>query len=212
VYAAYFTYDADTQTEYTGQRGEDYTVEVGSGDNKRTETRTRWYPAAGVVHETFDDLCVLANDGFQRDKVAALEPWPTATAKPFSPEYVAGHLSRTYDHDVEHCFGEASQRIDAEITSAVQSDIGGDRQRVTSQRTRYDALTFKHLLLPIWLLTVIYQGKPFQVFINGVTGEVQGERPWSKVKLALAIAAALVVVIALVIIFGPSGSESSSPQ
>jgi predicted RNA-binding Zn-ribbon protein involved in translation (DUF1610 family) len=210
VYAAYFTYDAEAETEYQGRRGEEYTVTVGEGDNQRTETRVRWYPAAGVVHDSFDDLCILANDGFERDKVVALEPWPTQTAVPFSPEYVAGHLSRTYDNDVEVCFDDARARMKPVIEDTIRRDIGGDRQEIHGTHTTFDSLTFKHLLLPIWLLTVVYAGKPFQVFINGVTGEVQGQRPWSKVKLGILIAAITVVVIVIAVLWASSQSSGST--
>ncbi|NLD76638.1 MAG: hypothetical protein GX643_08210 [Acidimicrobiales bacterium] len=207
VYAAYFTYDAQTHTSYQGQRGEHYTVTVGSGDNQRTETRTRWYPASGTVRNAFDDIAILANTGFDRGRVAKLEPWPTGGAKPFSPEYVAGHLCRTYDLDAEESFPEARQQIDAAIESTIKRDIGGDVQRISRRSTSYDALLYKHLLLPIWLLTVVYEGKPFQVFINGVTGEVQGQRPWSKVKIALAVIAALIVIgVIIAITQGSRGS------
>ncbi|WP_436795113.1 hypothetical protein [Actinospongicola halichondriae] len=207
VYAAYFTYDAFTTTQYRGQRGDNYTVTVGSGENRRTETRTRWTPRSGVVRDTFDDLPVLANEGFERRRMDALEPWPTGEAKAFSAEYIAGHLCRTYDHDVEECFGSAKQRMDEEIKNTVRRDIGGDKQRISSMSVHYDQLSYKHLLLPIWLLTVIYQQKPFQVFINGMTGEVQGQRPWSKVKIAVAVVAALIVIAILVVVFGGSGAE-----
>ncbi len=202
VYAAFFSYDAETTTQYRGERGEHYTVTVGSGDNQRTETRTRWYPASGVVDNSFDDLPVLANDGFDPTRVRALEPWPTKDALPYRGEYVAGHLCRTYDRDAEACFPEAQHTIDSEVERTIRRDIGGDEQRVSSTSTDYRLLTFQHLLLPLWLLTVGFEGKPFQVFINGVTGEVQGQRPWSKVKIALAVVAALVVVILALVIWG----------
>ena len=204
VYAAYFTYDALTTTKYTGQRGDNYTVTVGSGENRRTEVRTRWSPAFGTVRDSFDDLPVLANEGFERRRIQALEPWPTQTAKAFSAEYIAGHLCRTYDHDVEECFGVAKQRIDTEIQDTVRRDIGGDHQRIHSMDVNYDHLAYKHLLLPIWLLTVIYEQRPFQVFINGVTGEVHGQRPWSKVKIALAVIAAVIVVTIAVLLYQSS--------
>ena len=207
VYAAYFTYDALTTTQYRGQRGDNYTVTVGSGENRRTETRTRWSPAWGTVRDNFDDLPVLANEGFERRRIDALEPWPTGDAKPFSNEYLAGHLCRTYDHDVEECFGPAKKRMDSEIEQTIRRDIGGDKQRISSRSTHFDHLSYKHLLLPIWLLTVIYQQKPFQVFINGMTGEVQGQRPWSKVKIAFAVVAALIVIGILIAVFGSSGAE-----
>lgn len=204
IYAAYFTFDSQTRSAYTGQRGDTYTVTVGSGENQRTETRVRWTPAAGNVANAFDDIAVLANDGFDQKRVKELEPWPTRQAKPFSAEYVAGHLCRTYDHDVEACYPAARSEMDEEIEATIRRDIGGDQQRIHTVATQHLTLTFKHLLLPIWLLTVIYEGEPFQVFINGMTGEVQGDRPWSKVKIALAVIAATILVIGLLVLFNGS--------
>src|SRR5690606_11679600 len=109
IYGAYFTYDADTTTRYRGERGDDYQVTVGTGDNKRTETRTRWSRVSGQVDNSFDDVTVLANTGFERKRLDKLEPWPTAEAKPYSAQYVAGHLCRTYDRDVEECLDDATK-------------------------------------------------------------------------------------------------------
>lgn len=207
VYTAFFTYDSETQSFYQGQRGDHYTVIVGSGENQRTETRTRWSPASGQLANGFDDIPVLANDGIERGRIRALEPWPTETAKAYSAEYVAGHLCRTYDRDVEACYPEAKSVMDSAIKDSVRRAIGGDEQRIQRIDTQHLTLTFKHLLLPIWLLTVIYENKPFQVFINGVTGEVQGNRPWSKVKLAAAIVGAIVAVILALIIYNSAGGS-----
>ncbi len=210
LYAAYFTYDADTVTVYRGRRGDHYTVTVGSGQNRRTETRTRWRSVSGTVGNRFDDLAVLANDGLDRQRVTELEPWPTQTARSFSPEYVAGHLCRTYDNDVSECFGEANRRMDDVIATTVRRDIGGDVQQIHSSSTDFRTLAYKHLMLPIWLLTVIYEQRPFQVFINGVTGEVQGRRPWSKVKIAAAVVAAIIAVIVAVVIYNAVSGGSST--
>lgn len=206
VYMAYFTYDADTTTRYRGQRGDHYTVTVGSGDNRRTETRVRWTPASGVVHNTFDDLPVFANDGFDRGRIAKLAPWPTEHAQPYSPEFVAGHLCRTYDRDVEQCFPEARHEMEQAIDTTIRRDIGGDQQRVTSSTISWRRTEYKHVLLPIWLLTVIYLGQPFQVYINGVTGEVHGQRPYSRVKIAAAVVVALLVVIGLLVLWSQARS------
>jgi DNA-directed RNA polymerase subunit RPC12/RpoP len=201
IYVAYFTFDATAVTDYTGQRGRHYTVTVGSGENQRTETRTDWTYVSGQVTNTFDDLPVLANTGLDEKKVEALEPWPTEYARPFSAEYVAGHLSRTYDLSVEQAFDKAKSTMEGEIDSTVRRDIGGDEQRVHSKNTQWLNMTFKHLLLPIWLLTVIYNGQPFHVCINGFTGEVQGRRPYSKVKIAMAVTSAVLLVILIVVLF-----------
>jgi len=210
VYCAYFTYDATTTTRYTGRRGDHYTVVVGSGQDRRTETRTRWSPAAGTVRNHFDDLPVCANDGLDRRHVEALEPWPTAEARPFNPEYLAGHLARTYDHDVRTCLQPAKARMEDAIRDAVRRDIGGDVQQISSMGVHYERLGYKHLLLPVWLLTVVHAGAPFQVLINGVTGEVHGQRPYSAVKIAVAVVAALVVAVVLWLVFGSSGEVQVS--
>lgn len=209
VYTAYFTYDADTATAYSGERGDDYTVTVGSGDNERTETRTRWSSASGTVGNSFDDVTVFANDGFESPRIKELEPWPTGTAKPYSAEYVAGHLCRTYDHDVEECLDDATDTMTAEIRTTVNRAIGGDKQRIHAMDISWNTMTYKHLLMPIWLLTVMYMDRPFQVYINGVTGEVQGSRPYSKVKIITTIAVALVIIIGLLVLWSSVRSGSS---
>ena len=196
IYVAYFTYDAKAVTDYTGERGRNYTVTVGSGDDERTETRTDWTYVSGRVENTFDDLPVLANTGLDEQKVRELEPWPTEYVRPFSAEYIAGHLSRTYDTTVEQAFEVAKSTMESTIDHTVRRDIGGDEQRVHGKNSTWYDMTFKHVLLPIWLLTVVYGGKPFQVCINGFTGEVQGRRPYSTVKIALTIT--LVVVVLLI--------------
>lgn len=201
IYLSYFSYDAQTVTDYTGQRGEHYTVTVGSGKDQHTEVRTRWWPVSGQVANSFHDVLEPANTGLDERKIVALDPWPIPTARPYSPQYVAGHLSRTYDEDAQDRFeGGARRQIDTEIDSTIRRDIGGDEQRVGHVSTSYLSLTFAQLLLPVWLLTVTFEGKPFQVFINGVTGEVQGRRPWSKVKITAAVIAALIVIAIVVVV------------
>ena len=54
-------------------------------------------------------------------------------------------------------------------------------------------LTFKHVLLPVWLAAYRYRGKSFRFVVNGRTGSVEGERPYSAVKIAIAVALALIV-------------------
>jgi len=200
LYASYFVYDAQSTTEYRGQRGIEYTVTVGYGDDERVETRVNWYPVSGVVQNTFDDVPALANTGFDAQRVRELEPWPTEHALPYSPEYMAGHATRTYDLDADQAFGEARAQMEPVVDGTIRADIGGDRQQISWRDIRFDTIAFKYLLLPMWLLTVVYEGRPFQVFINGVTGEVQGQRPWSKVKIIAASVAALLAIIAIVVI------------
>ncbi|MEZ5341001.1 MAG: hypothetical protein R2706_06015 [Acidimicrobiales bacterium] len=130
----------------------------------------------------------------------SLEPWPTSALMPYSPDYLAGHLARTYDIDAEQCFDVAQAEMDRTIERTIKSDIGGDHQKIHTKDTRLANVTYKHVLLPIWLLTVLYNGQPWQVFMNGATGEIHGRRPWSQVKIGLTVAAIVALIVVLVIL------------
>lgn len=197
VYMPFWTYDTMTANWYRGERGEHYWVTVGSGDKKRRERRTRWYPASGSFQRFFDDVLVCAATGLPKKQVQALEPWPLQGCQPFNQEVLAGYLAETYKISLKKGFGEAKGRIDGALRQDVKRRIGGDDQRIHSVSTRYNALTYKHLLLPVWLLTYRYHEKPYRVVVNAATGEVQGERPYSWIKITLTVLAVLAVVIGI---------------
>lgn len=186
VYLPYWTFDAMTFNIYRGERGENYTVTVGTGNNRRTETRTRWYDAHGNFQRFFDDVLVVATTGLPREYVLGLEPWPLAKCLPFTQQVLAGYLARTYDVPLAAGFEDAKQRVKDAIEIDVRQRIGGDQQRIHVLNSRLDALTFKHILLPVWMLAYRYHDQPYRVFVNAGTGEVQGERPYSWVKITLA--------------------------
>ena len=193
VYLPFWTYDALTVNRYTGERGEHYWVTVKSGDQQRRVRRTRWYPASGSFQRFFDDVLVVASAGLPTSVMRSLEPWPLDRCMPFKPEVMAGYFARTYDVELKHGFGEAKQRIEAEIDRDVRHRIGGDEQRVHSTDTSWGALTYKHLLLPVWLLAYRYRDKTYQIAVNAATGEVQGQRPYSWIKITLAVLSVLAV-------------------
>ena len=199
VYIPYWTFDTLTGTQYSGQRGEHYYVTVGTGKNKRQERRTRWYSASGSFERFFDDVLVLAATGMPHQLMQSLEPWPLESCVPFTHDFLAGFMARTYETELADGFQDARVRIDAAIDSEVRSRIGGDVQRVDSIDTGYAAITFKHLLLPVWLLAYRFHEKTFRVMVNAGSGEVQGERPYSWIKITLAIVAATLVGAAAVI-------------
>jgi hypothetical protein len=194
VYTPYFTYDTMTANAYTGERGEYYYVTVGSGKNTRQERRTRWYPESGAFQRFFDDVLVVAAHGLREDLLRSLEPWPLDKLLPFTAEALAGFLARTYDIELDAAFASAKTRIDGEIHEDVRERIGGDTQRIHQIHTQYAAITYKHVLLPVWLLAYRHGKKPYQIVINAASGEVGGERPYDWVKIAL-----LVLVLAIVV-------------
>ena len=210
IYLPYFSYDAATTTRYTGMRGV-YRTETYRDSEGRTQTRTvtDWYPAAGVVNNQFEDVTGHASTGLDDQKITELEPWPMDWSHTYSPQFVAGHLSRTYDQDATEVFQERVEpRMESVIDSTIRADIGGNVQQIHSRDINWLMVRFCQLALPIWMLAVTYRQQPFQVAINGITGEVQGRRPWSAVKITLAVIAGLLLVALFFWLYQTYGGEA----
>lgn len=205
VYLPFWTYDCGTRSQYRGERGDDYHVSetYSALENGRSVSRTRqvkktrWSPASGVVEVPFDDVLVCASRSLPADKVRALEPWDLEALVPCEDAYLAGFRAESYSVGLEQGFEAARKIMEERIRAEVRRDIGGDHQRVHSLQTAYSGLSFKHVLLPLWISSYRFGGKVYRFLVNARTGEVQGERPWSWVKIALAALGALVVLVVL---------------
>ncbi|SEM67940.1 hypothetical protein SAMN04488003_10397 [Loktanella fryxellensis] len=199
IYVPYWTFDAQTESRYQGQRGTHYyTSRTVMQDGKpRTvqQRHTRWSAASGRVARFFDDVLVLASTSLPKQYTDGLEPWDLSELKPYQPEYLAGFRAEGYQVPIEEGFGQARAYMDRMILRDVQFDIGGDEQRVTDVQTQISAVTFKHILLPVWLAAYKYNGQTYRFVVNGRTGRVQGERPYSKWKIAFAVLLGLVIAL-----------------
>ena len=199
VYVPFWTFDADTSSRYSGERGEYYyetrTVQVrvnGKMETRQEQVRkTRWYSTSGRVARDFDDVLIMAARSLPERLGDELTPWDLGTLTPYNPEFLAGFQAEGYTVSLADGDAEAKDRMTDVIRQDVRRDIGGDEQRIHSIDTDWSDETFKHILLPIWMAAYKYNGKSYRFLVNGQTGEVQGERPWSVWKIA-----SLVIVIA----------------
>lgn len=205
VYVPYWTFDADTTTRYVGQRGEHYYTEEAYIENGQRKTRrvrhTRWHPASGTVNQAFDDVLVCASKGLPRPLAEGLEPWDLQGLRAYDPGFLAGFIAERYSLGLDDGFGVARGRMASSIRRTIEADIGGDEQRILSSATRHENVTFKHLLLPIWISSFRYGDKVYRFLVNARSGEISGERPYSAVKIALAVIAALIVLVVLYAVF-----------
>ncbi len=199
MYVPYWTYDSKTTSWYRGERGEYYytTETYTTRENGKTVTKTRrvrhtrWYPVSGVVWRNFDDILVLASRSMPKKYADRLEPWDLQNLVEYDGSYLAGFRAEAYQVDLAEGFDEAKDVMAGSIRSDVRRDIGGDEQRIHTIRTQHDDVTFKHLLLPVWISAYRYKDEVYRFLVNARTGEVQGERPYSWVKIALAVLAGL---------------------
>jgi LSD1 subclass zinc finger protein len=199
LYIPHWSYNTDTVTKYSGSRGEHYYVTETYTENGQQKTRsvrhTRWYPANGVVSCSFRDVLVSASLSLPQRTATTLEPWDMGKLAGFDERYLSGFRSETYQTDAATALGIAKQKMDPEIRSAICSDIGGDDQRIDDYHNQYNNLALKYVMLPVWLSAYRYNGKLYQFAVNACTGEVTGERPWSAVKITLAVIAGLILLL-----------------
>ncbi|MGE5607869.1 MAG: hypothetical protein ACM359_01325 [Bacillota bacterium] len=202
VYIPYWTYDCQTDSWYQGERGDNYTevehyTETVNGRTEhrtRTVTKIRWWPVSGRVDNSFDDILILASRSLPAKCTERLEPWDLENLVAYAEEYLAGFVAESYQVGLEEGFELAKGVMDGEIRETVRRDIGGDHQRIHSIRTRYEEITYKHILLPLWISAYRYRDRTFRFLVNARTGEVSGERPYSVWKILL-----LVLVIAIAV-------------
>jgi LSD1 subclass zinc finger protein len=210
IYTPYWTYDSDTQSLYVGERGDDYYVNESytATENGKTVTKTRsvkktrWRTVTGSVKHFFDDILVLASHSLPKKQAENLEPWDLENLSHYNDKFLSGFRTESYQVDIKEGFSKAQSIMDEKIREMVRRNIGGDQQRIHSVKTAFNNITFKHILLPVWISTYRYKNKPYRFLINGRTGEVQGERPYSIAKISTAIMAAIIILMVLFYFFG----------
>lgn len=203
VYLPWWTFDARTMSTYRGERGTRRQVRENRPNASAqagvatVRTVTEWASAAGAVAVAFDDLLVVGSPSIPPHLARVLDRWDLQQLRPPVDEMLAGFAVEVYRNGLETSFAQARQQMEGSIDAAICRDIGGDTQRIHAKQTVLDDIRFKHLLMPVWIGAYRFGGKPYQIVVNGQSGEVEGDRPWSKWKLALAMAAALLLVVVL---------------
>jgi hypothetical protein len=202
LYIPYWTFDAQVHADWTAESGYYYYVTESYRDaDGQTKTRQvrkiRWEPSAGALAHFFDDELVSASRGVEADLLHRVEPFPTKDLVGYDAGFLSGWVVERYQIDLVAAAQHARERMDAEIERLCAAQVPGDTHRNLRVRTRYSGQTFKHILVPLWLLTYTYGAKAFQVMVNGYTGSIAGRYPKSWIKIMLAVLAGLVVMAAV---------------
>ncbi len=203
LYIPYWTFDAKARCPWEAEAGYHYYVDVEGRDNQgrrmvRKEQRTRWEPASGVVDHAFDDEPVPGTQGLPIDLLRQVEPFPTHDVVPYDTAFLSGHVVEHYKVVLLEAAERSQQQMHAALERLCAQQIPGDTYRNLRIFPTFSGRTFKHVLVPVWLLSYNYGARAFQVIVNGYTGKIAGKYPVSVWKVLLVILLALIAV-ALVI-------------
>ena len=114
---------------------------------------------------------------------------------------MAGWVVERYQLDLVSAARHSRERMDEAVRQRCAAEVPGDTHRNLQVQADYSGQTFKHLIVPIWLLSYMYGARRFQVVMNGYTGKLAGEYPKSWIKIAAAVLAALAVALFFIYVF-----------
>ena len=73
------------------------------------------------------------------------------------------------------------------IEQNIRQDMGGDQQQIQNIQTHYNNISYKNVLFPVWTASFKWKNKIYYYAINAQTGKIVGERPYSSIKIFLAV-------------------------
>jgi len=193
VYLPYWTFDAKTHAAWTAESGQYYTTFIG----KKRVVQVRWSPASGELAHVFDDQLVPASKGVSPQWLRGVEPFPTSGLIPYDPGYLAGWTVERYQIDLVAAAAMSRRQMEEELRRLCGKQVPGDTYRNLEVRATFSDQRFKHILVPVWLLTYNFGTKSYQVVVNGVTGDIAGGRPWSWIKITILVIVVIIVLIAI---------------
>jgi hypothetical protein len=199
LYIPYWTFDARVHCPWDADAGYYYYVDVEGRDNQgrrvvRQERRTRWEPASGEIDHVFDDEAVPGTQGLPIDLLRQVEPFPTGEVVPYDTAFLSGHVVEHYRVVLVEATKQSEQQMHATLEQLCGAQVPGDTYRNLRIFPTFSGQTFKHVLVPVWLLSYNYGSRAFQVLVNGYTGRIAGKYPFSVWKVLLLIVAALIAI------------------
>lgn len=195
MYLPFWTFDTTAITFYRGRGGKDRITQDNEG---KTVTETDWYNVSGVVTSNFDDVQVCASK--KEKDINGILPFNTIeNTKPYAPSYLSGFHAELYTIKADTAFDSAKKIMEDSLRLLADEDIrlSYDHAEVSSLDSTYTNVTYKHLLLPVWGSAFGYRGKTYNYIVNGETGKVEGQRPYSIPKIVLAVIGVILVIVAL---------------
>lgn len=199
IYIPYWTFDAHVAADWTAEAGHYYYVNESYRDSQghhrtRRVRKVRWVPAAGHLNHFFDDELVPASKGLNEKLLRGIEPFPTKDLLPYDPGYLSGWVVEQYQIDLIAAARRSREIMDGKLRSLCAAQVPGDTHRNLHVNADYSAQTFKHILVPVWLVAYTYGAKSYQVLANGVTGKLAGQHPLSFWKIFFFVLTLLALV------------------
>lgn len=183
VYVPSWTFDSNVYATYEARLGKTYTVTVGSGKNRRTETRVRWYHVSGSINSFFDDVLIGASTKITQKQLTKLGGFDTKNSIQYEEEYLSGYSAERYSQGLDASWEEAKSIMIDNVRSQIRNRYpDADRVDYINVNPVFNETKYKYVLAPIWASSYRYKGKDYGFVVNGRNGRTVGKAPLSPLK------------------------------
>jgi len=167
--------------------------------NEGTQDKPRWVTRNGVEFEMFDDVLIPGLTSLKFKALNKLGPFNLKDVVVFKPDFLAGWPALTYDRPLAKATLLAREQIVKRVRPQLHYRVlpGTQKRGLDTGGVNWSDMTFKHVLLPVWIGNYVYKGEEFQIMVNGQTGKVTGDKPRDTFKLVGIIASIVVTLLVL---------------
>jgi hypothetical protein len=200
LYIPYWTFDARVHCPWWAEAGFYYYTTESYRDNQgRSQTRqvqhVRWESASGVIDHVFDDEPVPGTQGIDQALLQEVQPFPTTDLVPYDTAFLSGFVVEHYQVVLIDAARRSQEQMHQKLEALCAQQVPGDTHRDLRIAPEYSGQTFKHILVPVWLLAYTYGAARYQVVVNGYTGTTAGQYPKSPWKILFVTLLVLVLVL-----------------
>ena len=188
IYLPFWIFNAATRASWKAQVGHTVTERYREGGEWKTRTRTEWRWESGKVSQGFADLPVLGTTKLSRVLMGRIQRFDMAQLTRYEPKFLAGMRALAYDVTLEAAWAAGREQMREATREACRDQASTSQIRNFSMSLDFADESWRYILAPVYVAVYQYQGHPYQVMINGQSGEISGQRPvdWNKVWLAIA--------------------------
>lgn len=193
-YLPYWAFSTDISFDWEAEVAHTVTDRYYDASSKSWKTRTRieWRWENSTVQKNFNNFLVNGVNAKRLNPRILDELYPFDMSKlvAFNADYLVGINANAYDVDLNAAWGEAKTKIREEARELAIEDTSNRQVRNLSIDMSYANERWRYLFLPVYIAIYQFQGKNYQVMVNGQTGKVFGQKPidWNKVWLAIILA------------------------
>ncbi len=202
VYLSFWTFDANIGSDWNAEVG--YEREERHYDASAKEWRTRtvidWRWERGHVVTRVNNLLVAGTARLSHLILEKVYPFNLNDLVTYSPDFLAGWQALTYDITLPKAWEAGKAIMREKAKSACYADIPTNHVRNFSMSADFSDEAWRYVLLPVYVAAYLFEGKTYQVMVNGQTGTVAGQKPvaWWKVWLAIGLLLAPGLLLGLV--------------